>query len=95
MELLYIFILHTESALTDASADSGSGDGEIGKAKSRRGNDKIPAELGSGNRNRRQNQILTLPKWKTGTQMPSVRARSCAVATDDNTFYVIGNDRQY
>ena len=78
------------SALKYASDESGSGNGEL--QKSRRGNDKKPLEIGSGNRNRRQNQPLTLPKWQIGTQMPSVRARSCAVATDDNTFYVLGNN---
>ena len=76
------------SAFTE---ESGSGNGEIQNAKSRRGNDKKPVEIEEGSRNRRQNQLLSLPKWNLGTQMPSVRARSCAVATDDNTFYIIGN----
>ena len=47
---------------------------------SRRSNDKKP----------RQNQPVPLPKWQIGTPLPSVRARSCAVATDNNTIYVLG-----
>ena len=78
------------SALTLASDESGSGNGDSQSSKSRRGNGKEPLDIGSGSRNRRQNQLQSLSKWKVGTQMPSVRARSCAVATDDNTFYVIG-----
>ena len=81
------------SALT--LAESGSGNDDIVGIKSRRGNGKEPLDIGSGSRNRRQNQLQSLPKWKVGTQLPSVRARSCAVATDENTFYVIGKHDGY
>ena len=87
-----ILSLFSYSALTLSSAETGSGNSDVDSLKSRRGNGKEPLDLGSGSRNRRQNQLQSLPKWKLGTQMPSVRARSCAVATDDNTFYVIGNN---
>ena len=85
-----ILSLFLYSALTLSSAETGSGNSEVDSLKSRRGNGKEPLDLGSGSRNRRQNQLQSLPKWKLGTQMPSVRARACAVATDDNTFFVIG-----
>ena len=85
-----ILSLFLYSALTLSTAETGSGNSDVDSLKSRRGNGKEPLDLGSGSRNRRQNQLQSLPKWKLGTQMPSVRARACAVATDDNTFYVIG-----
>ena len=85
-----ILCLFLYSALTLSSAETGSGNSDVDSLKSRRGNGKEPLDLGSGSRNRRQNQLQSLPKWKLGTQMPSVRARACAVATDDNTFFVIG-----
>ena len=64
------------------SDDFGSGIGNLQAAAidSRRSNAKKP----------RQNQPVPLPKWQIGTPLPSVRARSCAVATDNNTIYVIG-----
>ena len=85
-----ILSLFLYSALTLSAAETGSGNSDVDSLKSRRGNGKEPLDIGSGSRNRRQNQLQSLPKWKVGTQMPSVRARACAVATDDNTFYVIG-----
>ena len=30
------------------------------------------------------------PEWELGPEMPRISARACAVATDDNTIYVIG-----
>ena len=45
----------------------------------------------AGNKNRQQNELnFEMPKWQIGSQMPGVRARSCAVATDDNTLYIFG-----
>ena len=85
-----IISLFSYSALTLSSAETGSGNSEVDSLKSRRGNGKEPLDIVSGSRNRRQNQLQSLSKWNVGTQMPSVRARACAVATDDNTFYVIG-----
>ena len=63
-----------------ASDDFGSDIGNLQSIDSRRSNDKKP----------RQNKPIPLPKWQIGTPLPSVRARSCAVATDNNTIYVIG-----
>jgi hypothetical protein len=34
--------------------------------------------------------MLILPKWKLGPSLPEIRSRSCAVASDPNSIFIVG-----
>jgi hypothetical protein len=64
----------------DDSADSDSADSET-IPSSVASVDKVPVIQGS------KGDI----QWQLGTPMPDIRARACAVATDSDTIFVMGN----